>query len=164
MDHALPDSLKSDLGLSKTGTAQSTSAWNEEPHFLHLPTVPEIVPGAVNLDQTNLCCYCFTRRADHLIIDCREFLSSPIQVVDFCAYLFADLQNFAVIVFLMQCVEGSPTKKCCIKTPWKLGQSCSDGGSSWWHVFVLRLDITMFEIVPSFASFLSRTRVVKYVA
>lgn len=104
MDHALPDSLKSDLGLSKTGTAQSTSAWNEEPHFLHLPTVPEIVPGAVNLDQTNLCCYCFTRRADHLIIDCREFLSSPIQVVDFCAYLFADLQNFAVIVFLMQYV------------------------------------------------------------
>jgi hypothetical protein len=75
MDHALPDSLRSDLGLSKTDTAQTTSTWSEESHSMHLSTISsEVATGAANLDQTNLCCYCFTRRADHLIIDCREFL------------------------------------------------------------------------------------------
>lgn len=72
VDHALPDSLKDDLGLSRTGARQSTSAWNEDLHLQHLPTTRASVGRAVDLDQTNMCCYCFTRRADHLIIDCQH--------------------------------------------------------------------------------------------
>ena len=86
MDHALGD-----LGFSKTGTAQTTSAWSEEPHSIHPSTISsEVGTGAANFDQTNMCCYCFTRRADHLIIDCREFLSEPSLTTDFKTPLFVD--------------------------------------------------------------------------
>lgn len=54
---------------------QTTSAWTEDSHSMHQPTISsEGATEAANVDHTNLCCYCFTRRADHLIIDCREFL------------------------------------------------------------------------------------------
>lgn len=73
MDHALPDSLRNDFGLTRLGSTHTFSARKEEPHLVHPPaTASEMVTGAVNLDQSHLCCYCFTRRAEHLVMDCQH--------------------------------------------------------------------------------------------
>lgn len=81
MDHALPDSLRNDFGLTRLGSTHTFSARKEEPHLVHPPaTASEMVTGAVNLDQSHLCCYCFTRRAEHLVMDCREFESPSSEI------------------------------------------------------------------------------------